>query len=546
MNKIFFLDTETDSKDARKAKLTGIGLGVGNTIEFLIGHYDKIVPLISDPDNVMVGHGLLYDITVLQCNGFEVKCQLWDTMGASWLIDENCSHELKDLVKEEFGIDSPKFKDIKPEQLEEYGKNDAKYTKMLYEKYKPIMDSDYPIFYNLYMPLLKVVNKMQNNGVEIDLPYLDYTYWQVKDSLDDLEPKIREEIKKYTKEEINLNSPDQLAKLFFNTIGLKVVKETKGGKSKIKKPSTDAEVLRILASKGSNIASLLVRYKEKYKLMSTYIKPIQEKVEGTRLHTEYNPFGTLTGRFNSKNPNLENIPVKDKGLIRSAFIAAPGKALIISDYSQIELRILAHCSKDKQLVYAFNNNLDIHKKTASGIFGIPYDQVTKEMREEAKTINYGLVYGMSKFRLSNEAHMPLWKASKALDSYFKFYAGLTQWKKDTIEQCHKTKFVETILKRKRRLPDIGSNQKAERQSINSISQGSTGDIINTASVNIDKEFEDTDLKILLQTHDELMFECDEENADSYIPKIADIMENSIRLDVPIKVKITKCKNWSEK
>lgn len=542
MNKTFILDVETDSLDARKAKLTGIGLQVDDTVEFLTGNYDKIIPLISEPTNTMVGHGLLYDVMVLRCNGFDIKCKLWDTMGASWLIDENKSHQLKDLAKSEFGLECKKFKNIKPEELEEYGKNDIKLTKLLYDRYKPIMDKDYPIFYNLYQPLLKAINAMQSNGITIDTYRMEGLYWEIKDSVESLEESLKEEIAKHTDKEVNVRSPKQLRVLLFDTIGLKPIKTSK----KTKEASTDAKTLEILSKKGSNLSALLLRHREKAKLLSTYIKPIVEKLEDGRLHTEYNPFGTRTGRFNSKNPNLQNIPVKDKGLIRSAFIASPGHKLIIADYSQIELRILAHMSKDERLLYAYNNNLDIHTKTASSIFGVQYEQVTKEQRYIAKAINFGLIYGMTKYRLAEEAHINIWKAQDYIDKYFKIYSGVATWRKEAIEQCMKDKFIQTLFGRYRRLPDITSNMKAARQAVNSIVQGSAGDVINKATVELYKKFDGSSLKSLMQIHDELVNEAPIEEADKYAREIKDIMENVVKLEIPLKVNVQVAENWSEK
>jgi DNA polymerase-1 len=418
----------------------------------------------------------------------------------------------------------------------------VKLTKLLYDKYKPVMDSDYPIFYNLYQPLLKAIFTMQNNGIAIDTFYMDGIYWEIKDSVEDLESQLIEEIKKHTSEEVNVRSSKQIRELLFDTIGLKPIKTSK----KTKMASTNAKTLEILSRKGSNLSSLLLRHRDKAKLLSTYVKPIVEKLEDGRLHTTYNPFGTVTGRFSSKEPNLQNIPVKDKGLIRSAFIASPGHNLIIADYSQIELRLLAHFSKDERLIYAYNNNLDVHTKTAASIFGKPYNEVTKEDRYVAKAINFGLMYGMSKYRLSEEAHISIWVAQNYINKYFQIYKGVDTWREEVIKQCVKDKFVQTLFGRYRRLPDITSNQKAERQAINSIIQGSAGDVINRAVVELSTKLCGTDLKMLMQIHDELVFESPIEKAEEYSKEIKNIMESTTKLNVPLKVNLVIATNWSEK
>lgn len=345
-----------------------------------------------------------------------------------------------------------------------------------------------------------------------------------------------------------LNSPKQLRALLFTVLGLEPIHISK----KTKEASTDERTLHALAVRGCNLANLLLRYREKNKLFTTYVQPIIEKTDPVtnRLHTTYNPYSTVTGRWNSAKPNLQNIPTRDKdeGLVRKSFVAEPGNILLIADYSQIELRLLAHFSQDTLFLLAYTKGLDLHKKTASAIFHKPESMITDSERGMGKTINFSIIYGISAFRLAEKFNIPMWTAKKYIDAYFELYKGVTAYRKNVVIECKRNGYVETLFFRKRRLPDIQTfnSSRSERQAVNAQIQGSAADILNRAINMVHAKYKGTDLKTLLQVHDEIVMEVPKEKADMYMAEVKELMQSVVKLSVPLICSVKACSNWSEK
>jgi DNA polymerase-1 len=562
---VYVLDLETTGLDTRHDKITGMGLGTLDHTWYLFcdeaaRFMDKLYfrGLISDEKTTLIGQNLLFDLDFLYNNGYVVKNQLWDTKAAAFLIDENRSLHLKDLGKTMFNLEVVKFKEVNwadENMVEKYGKQDIDITRMIYNAYKKQIDDNYPIFYKLYMPLIWTVINAQNNGIKIDTEYLQDIFWELKDDIQELKTQLDAEIvninhKHGNKIESNdelFNSPKQLREIFFGVLGLEPIHVSK----KTNESSTDERTLHALAIRGCTLANLLLRYREKNKLFTTYVQPILAKTDTktSRLHTTYNPYSTVTGRWNSQKPNLQNIPAstKDEGLIRKAFIAEKDHILIVADYSQIELRLLAHFSKDTLFQLAYTKGLDLHKKTAAAIFHKPESMVTEQERGMGKTINFSVIYGISAFRLAEKFNLPMWTAKKYIDAYFELYKGVTAFRKNTVAECKKNGYVETLFFRKRRLPEIQSiSSRAERQAVNAIIQGSAADVLNRAIVMLYQKYINTDLKILLQVHDEIVIEVPKIKADMYIAEIKELMESVVKLSVPLKCSVKACGNWSEK
>ena len=550
---VYILDLETTGLNPRKDKIIGIGLGTLEKEWYLFAgeiNWHLLQDILNDHNKTMVGHNLTFDVDVLKNSGHTVKNKLWCTKAAAFLIDENRSLKLKDLGKSMYGLEVVKFEDVEwdnPNKVEEYGKQDIKLPRLIYNTYKVQIDNYYPIFYKLYMPLIPTIIEVQNNGIKINLEYLDEIFWELKDDVEALKSELDEEIKRITGcKEVNEkmhNSPKQLRELFFDKLGLKPVHISR----KTKQPSTDERTLRVLAMRGSKLANILLRYRGKNKLFTTYVQPIIERTEKdtNRLHTTYNPF-MHTGRWNSSKPNLQNIPIKDAGLIRQAFIAEPNNVLLIADYSQIELRLLAHFSQDSLFMLTYTQGLDLHKKTAAAIFNKSENSITDDERAIGKKVNFSVIYGISPFRLAEQLNIQIWDATKYIDTFFNTYKGVTAFRKNVVDRCKQTKYIETLFFRKRRLPNINATKRAERQAVNSKIQGSAADIINRAIIQLSDKFKGTDLKILLQVHDEIVMECPKLKADFYMAEIKKIMEASAKLVVPLKCSVKACSNWSEK
>jgi len=402
------------------------------------------------------------------------------------------------------------------------------------------------LLYELEIPLIAVLMDMQASGVKIDVQALAILSRELQIRLTRL---VKEIYTLNSEQEFNLNSPKQLANVLFERLKLPVVKKTKTGFS------TDEEVLRKLSKKHS-LPLLLLEYRQLTKLKSTYIDslPLLIDPRTKRIHAVFDQAGTETGRLSSNNPNLQNIPARGEIArnIRKAFIAEENNLLISADYSQIELRVLAHFSNDEALISAFKEDRDIHKFTASLIFGVEESLVTDEMRETAKRINFGIVYGMGSFGLAKDLEIPVDKAQEFIDNYFLRYPKVNKFIEGQIALAKGTGFVKTILGRRRYLPEINNKNNslrsfAERQAVNSPIQGSAADLIKLAMVNIHQALAGMKLKtkMIMQIHDELVFEVPEAELDAVCGLVRDKMEHVYKLAVPVKVNMKKGKNWQE-
>jgi DNA polymerase-1 len=398
------------------------------------------------------------------------------------------------------------------------------------------------LFKDVEMPLVRVIADMEEEGVGIDVACLKRLSREMKKKLDDTTKKIYE----LAGEEFNINSPKQLQVILFDKLGLPRLKRTKTG------ASTDESVLTRLA-KGHELPAALLEYRAMSKLKSGYYDSILELVDkkDEKLHANFNQAVTATGRLSSSEPNLQNIPVKTAmgKEIRRAFVSGEeGKVLLAADYSQIELRVLAHLSDDKNLIEAFRKGEDIHRDTASRIFGCKVKDVTDEMRSAAKTVNFGITYGMSSFRLARDLEIDFGEAQSFIDSYFNQYSGVKKFMDRTVKDARKKGFVTTLLNRRRYVPEITSKNErlksfAERVAINTPVQGSAADLIKLAMIACHEKLKDQGIKMLIQVHDELVFKVPESKVRDAAKKVKEIMENVISLKVPLKIDIEAGKNW---
>jgi len=404
------------------------------------------------------------------------------------------------------------------------------------------------LFFDIEMPLVKILSKMEFWGVKIDDKYLEKLSRKVQDQIDDLIKKII----KLAGTEFNINSTQQLSEILYKKLGISTqdVKKTKTGMS------TAADSLEKL--KGVHpIINLIIEYRELTKLQSTYLEALPKLVSGFdgRIHTSYNQTITSTGRLSSSDPNLQNIPVRtDIGSeIRKAFVAEKGKKLLIFDYSQIELRVVASISDDKKMLEAFNSGRDIHTETASAIFDVSAEKVDKDMRRVAKVVNFGIIYGISPYGLAQATEKTPAEASQFISEYFKEYPGIKKYMDDTVSFVNEKGYVETLLGRRRYIPDIQSGvaqikRAAERMAINMPIQGTAADIMKLAMIEIDKDIlqKNPDIKMILQVHDELVFEVDESRIKNYESRIKEVMESIFKLKCPLIVEGKEAENWGEK
>jgi DNA polymerase-1 len=431
----------------------------------------------------------------------------------------------------------------------DYAAEDADITFMAFTRFEKELRKNNlaSLMEDIEVPLITVLADMEMNGIRLDLNALKHLSNIFGLELKNLEKKIYA----LAGEEFNINSSQQLGTILFEKLKLKTGKKTK----KKTGYSTDVEVLTKLAQT-HELPEKLLRYRTVGKLKSTYVDSLQNLVNRKtgRVHTSFNQTITVTGRLSSSNPNLQNIPARtEEGRqIRQAFIPEEGHILVSGDYSQIELRILAHCASDKILIEAFNNDEDIHKRTALEIFQVLPEFITKQLRDHAKIINFGIIYGMSAFRLAKDLGISRKMADTYIDHYFKRYCGVKQFIDSTIEQAEKTGEVSTIFGRKRRLDDINSSNAnlrnfARRAAVNTPIQGSAADLIKLAMIKMDKALKDNGMKskMLLSVHDEIIFETPFEEKDSLISLARDVMENVHPLDVPLKVNFGTGCNWAE-
>ena len=575
--KFFALDTETDNLDYMAANLVGISfalengeaaylplqldyLGAPKTLEKTTA-LSLLKPVLENPSIQKVGQNFKYDLTIFARNGIDVQGVAFDTMLESYVLNSTGRHNMDDLAKRYLGHQTISFKEIAGkgknqltfnqiplEQAAEYAAEDADVTmklqQVLWEKLskEPTLEK---LFKEMELPLLGVLSRMERRGVLIDSDALFLQSNEIANRLSELE----EQAYVLAGQPFNLASTKQLQEILFDKLGLPVIQKTPKGA-----PSTNEEVLEELAF-SHELPKVLVEHRGLSKLKSTYTDKLPQMVnpQTGRVHTSYHQAVTATGRLSSSDPNLQNIPIRNEEgrRIRQAFIAREGFTVVAADYSQIELRIMAHLSQDQGLINAFTQGKDIHRSTAAEIFGVALDEVTSEQRRNAKAINFGLIYGMSAFGLSRQLGIGRADAQSYMDLYFKRYPGVQTFMHDIREKAKAQGYVETLFGRRLYLPDINSSngmrrKAAERVAINAPMQGTAADIIKRAMIQLDQKLQnDPDIAMIMQVHDELVFEVRSEKVEFYSKLIKTHMESSADLVVPLIVDVGQGTNWDE-
>tara|TARA_Y100001935_G_C17309254_1_gene514600 strand:+ start:130 stop:2844 length:2715 start_codon:yes stop_codon:yes gene_type:complete len=576
LQKGFSFDLETTSIDPQDADIVAISISASVGVSFVIDcrmnvaassdlfnlnasrelHplFKPLVPLLENPDIPKILHNAKYEYQVLHYYNICLKGIFFDTMIAAHLIDSRQSIGLKSLIKTHFDYDMVDFDalmsgyasiyDVPMNELAGYVADDSSMTYLLYTYFDDQMNGDLrSLFFDLEVPLISVLSNMELAGVQCDINYLktlssDYTV-----SLNALTQSI------YAlagNKEFNINSTQQLAEVLFDELNLPVIKKTKTGRS------TDSSVLEKLA-KDSVIAKEILNYRTYKKLLSTYIDRLPELVHPTsqKIHTSFNQAVTATGRLSSNHPNLQNIPIRSNEgqKIRCAFISRFVDGAVVSvDYSQIELRILAHLSNDSAMISAFKAGKDIHQATAAKVFGVDYDSVSKEQRDQAKTVNFGITYGQSAFALGDQLGISRSEAQALIDQYFGEFSAIRTFMDDTIAMARQDGHVSTMFGRVRSIDDIDSSNRslqgnAERIAINTRVQGSAADIIKKAMLNISDYLAPYESTMILQVHDELVFDMPKPEKDQVIQDIVQLMETCVELSVPLIVDVESGVSW---
>lgn len=566
-------DTETTGLDALTAELVGIAFsyekGKGFYVPFPENQEEakvllqKLVPFFENEDIEKIGQNLKYDLKILANYGVSVKGKLFDTMIAHYLINPDMRHNM-DILSETYLKYSPKsieeligkkgknqksMKDVPLEEVKEYAVEDADITFQLKEHFQPILEKvgTKKLFDEIEIPLVEVLAAMEREGIRLDVDFLNAMSKEMQVEIDSFQAKIFE----IAGETFNLASPKQLGEILFDKlkIGGPKQKKTKTGQY-----ATGEEILSYLA-KDNEIVRYILEWRQLVKLQNTYVDALPNQVnEKTgRVNTDYMQTVAATGRLSSNNPNLQNIPIRtERGRqIRKAFIARDENyTLLAADYSQIELRIIAALSGEENMIKAFQNGEDIHKSTASKVFNVPLEEVTKEQRSNAKTVNFGIIYGVSAFGLSNQTDLSRSESAELIEAYYKTYPKLRQYIQNQIDFAREEGYVQTVLGRRRYLKDINSANAmvrggAERNAVNAPIQGSAADIIKIAMINIHKrlEKEKWQSKMLLQVHDELVFDVHNSELEKIQPMIKEEMENAFKLDVPLIVDLGFGKDW---
>ncbi len=576
------LDFETDSLDAWNATPLGLALSVAIGEAYYVplsAHplkadeesgaetvkapflepeavRDRVAALTADPSMTIIAHNAKYDYEVSRAWGIERwRCRIWDSMVAAWLVDgDRASYALDALVNAWLGLSTTPFASLVPkgkcfgdvplEAAAAYAAEDADYALRVKTLLEPLLDGELAkLFHELEMPLLPILAEMEGAGIHIDSETLTAYSRELAEELKGIERSIYDLVG----HEFNIASTKQLQQVLFVERKLKTGKKTKTGYS------TDVAVLETLAREDP-VPERILRYRQLAKLKSTYVDalPLLSDTDG-RLHTTFSQTGTATGRLSSRDPNLQNIPIRDEEgrRIRAAFRAGNGRVLVSADYSQIELVVLAHLSNDPRLREAFQSGQDVHRRTAALIFGISEAEVSPEKRRAAKTINFGVMYGMSAFRLSNELKISRTEAQLFIEAYFKTYAGVNAYIQTLISQAENTGYATTLLGRRRPIPAINSSNKtekaaAERMAVNTPIQGSAADIVKLAMLRVDKALaKEPGARLLLQVHDELILECDESAAERIAALTETAMEGAYKLSIPLRTAIEIGRSWGE-
>ncbi|MGR8980831.1 MAG: DNA polymerase I [Gammaproteobacteria bacterium] len=576
---LFAFDTETTSLDYSKAQLVGISFavepgkaayvplahdypGAPDQLE-LTGILDALRPLLENPGKPKLGQNLKYDMHVLANYGIRLDGIAHDTMLESYVYNSTATrHNMDDLAETYLGVKTIHYEDVTGkgakqipfqevpiEQATRYAAEDADITLRLHQTLWPQLEQ-YPALLKLYaeieIPLIGVLARIERNGVLIDTAMLAQQSLELANQIIGLEHRAHD-LAGYA---FNLGSPKQIQEILYDRLKLPVIKKTPKGQ-----PSTDESVLQELAL-DYPLPKLILEHRGLSKLKSTYIDKLPQQIDDRtgRIHTSYHQAVAATGRLSSSDPNLQNIPIRSEEgrKIRQAFIAPTGYKIVAADYSQIELRIMAHLSGDEGLMTAFTEGLDVHRSTAAEVFGIAPDQVTNELRRSAKAINFGLIYGMSSFGLAQQLGISRNQAQAYIDLYFTRYPGVKYFMDNIRESARSQGFVETLFGRRLHLPEINSRnpslrQYAERTAINAPMQGTAADIIKRAMIAVDRwlHHENPDARMIMQVHDELVFEIAEDQVPESSLRIVDIMEGAAGLRVPLVVDIGTGNNWDE-
>lgn len=574
--KIFALDTETTSLVARHAKLVGVSLScmAGQACYIPVGHVEgkqldmtsvlfALSDLFADRDLTMVGHNLKYDLTILETVGLLPQCRLADTMLMSYVLDAAAGrHDMDSLAKRLLGVETTSYEDVcgkgakqirfdevALESASHYASEDADITLRLYNQFVERLNqvpSLQSIYQELELPVMQILREMENHGALLDVDILNAQSVTLGVRLEQLES----EAQALAGRPFNLASPKQLQEILFDELQLPVLKKTPKGA-----PSTNEEVLQELAL-DYPLPKLLIEHRSLSKLKGTYTDRLPSDCDPAdgRVHTSFHQAVTSTGRLSSSDPNLQNIPIRtEEGRrIRKAFIAPDGWSVMAADYSQIELRIMAHLSGDKSLVDAFARGDDIHRATAAEVFDLEPMFVTDEQRRRAKAINFGLIYGMSAFGLARQLGIERAEAAAYIDRYFERYPGVRHYMDSTRAMAHEKGYVETVFGRRLTLPDIHARQvpvrqAAERAAINAPMQGTAADIIKRAMLRVHQALATSNLgcHLLLQVHDELVFEVRDRDLDPARQLIRFEMEAAAELSVPLVVDIGSGESWFE-
>ena len=577
--KVFAIDTETDSLDTVTANIVGISLSTEEETGCYIpiNHkYDgcpkqidiKVIieilgKSIEKNQHKAVGQNLKFDLPILSRHGIHLEKFYADTMLMSYVLNSTATrHGMDKLAEFYLNYTTVKYKDVTGTASKQinfsavsidiasnYAAEDADITLRLFNRLNELL-KDKPtqerLLTEIEYPLVHALSRIEMNGAKVDKNKLAAHSKELSNKIDDLS----EQAFKIAGEEFNLDSPKQLLVILYEKLKLPILKKTPKGQ-----PSTNEETLQRLAEE-YEIPKIILQYRTLAKLKSTYTDSLIriENPVTKRIHTSYQQAVTSTGRLSSTEPNLQNIPIKtaEGRRIREAFVPEKGNVLISADYSQIELRIMAHLSKDENLTYAFNNNLDVHSATAAEVFGVNLNDVSQDQRRSAKAINFGLMYGMSAFGLTRQLDIPRAEAQKYLDTYFERYTGVKRYMEETKAQAKEDMFVETIMGRRLYLNEINAanglrRQAAERAAINAPLQGSAADIIKKAMIDINTFLfkEMPEVKMIMQVHDELIFEAPKKSSKEVLQIMKKMMEDAVKLDIPLIAEAAIGDNWNE-
>ncbi len=565
-------DTETTSLDALHADLVGMSFSYKAREAFYVALPDdfeqakciveEFIPFFESTEIEKIGHNIKYDIKVLNRYSISVSFPLFDTMVAHYLINPESKQNM-DFLAEFYlnykpvsietllgkkGQNQGNMRDLKPEEISDYACEDADITFQLKQLFEPQIQKEHlkELFYEMEMPLVEVLKDMEEEGIAIDVKALVAYSKQMEITLTELEKNIKE----LAGVDFNLDSPKQLGDVLFDVLKI----SSKAKKTKTGQYATSEDILQ-KHEKDHPIIPMILEYRQLRKLKSTYVDPLPtltDKIDG-RIHTNYMQTVTATGRLSSNNPNLQNIPIRtDKGKeIRKAFVPRNSDFILMAaDYSQIELRIIAALSGDKNMIEAFKSGQDIHKATAAKVFHVPLDEVTREQRSAAKAVNFGIIYGQSAFGLAQNLNISRTEAKTIIDSYFEQYSTIKSYMDGTVAQAREKGYVETIMQRRRYLPDINSGNAvvrgfAERNAVNAPIQGSAADIIKMAMVEVYRAMKKQPLKskMILQVHDELVFDIHRSEMEWMKKLVEDAMEHAVKMVVPMEVELQFGENW---